>query len=236
MITLAAGDGHTAGDGYTERLLTTPHAPSQWMRLRAAMGGDIGVFEDLQTLVVVLAGIAILLTSTMFNWSALSSTEHEQQLYDEAESIIDQIESWERLKAVNHYGSAYPDFMLRQPELVTLRDYGGFEERVRSDLKYNVKFDDLVISDENESASISAHNEWLLLKEQIEQGEINDTQLPPEPPINYSKFEFGEPVPEDKDTIIARVHYALVMEDRTKGTPYDVSKRHPCLMTVVVWR
>ena len=172
------------------------------------MSGEIGVFEDLQTLVVVVAAITVLLVSILFNWSSLSALERDQDLYDEAEHIIDDIESWERLEAVNSYGNRYPEFLIRQPELVTLIKEGGFEDKIRSDLNYNVTFDDLVVSDDDQDGNAGV----------------------------YSKYEFGDPVPEDSETVVTQVHYVLVMEKRLGPQDFDVSQRHACLLTVVVWR
>ncbi len=172
------------------------------------MGGEVGVFEDLQTLLVVVVGIAILLGSTLYNWSAISSTEQDQDLYDEAEHIVKQIESWDRLRAIDSLGSHYQDFMLRQQDLSTLLDSGQFEERIRSDLKYQVTFDDLVISD-------TEHD-----------------------PVNgvHSYYVFGEEPPTKGDVVSLQVQYALVFEVFLGAQNYDVSERHPCLVTVVVWR
>jgi hypothetical protein len=192
----------------TEGFMTASAAQEPWMRLRGDRRGEIGVFEDLQTLLVVLVGIAILLTSTLYNWSAISSTEQDQDLYDEAEHIIKQVESWERLQAINSYGSRYADFMLRQPELVTLTGSDQFEEHIRSDLSYQVTFDDLVVDDSQHDPSSGVH----------------------------SSYVFGEEPPAGADTAALTTQYALVMEVYMGGQDYDVSERHPCLVTVVVWR
>ncbi len=178
------------------------------MRLRRDMGGEVGVFEDLQTLLVVLVGIAILLGSTLINWSTISSSEQDQDLYDEAEHIVKQIESWDRLRAINSYGSHYQDFMVRQLDLATLLDSGQFEERIRSDLRYQVTFDDLAVSDDEHD------------------------------PVNgvHSSYVFGEEPPTKGDVVSLQVQYALVFEVPLVDQTYDVSERHPCRVTVVVWR
>jgi type II secretory pathway pseudopilin PulG len=178
------------------------------MRLRRDTRGEIGVFEDLQTLLVVVVSIAILLGSTLYNWSALSSTEQDQDLYDEAEHIVKQVESWDRLQAINSYGSPYPDFMLRQPELVTLLGNDQFEEEIRSDLHYRVTFDDTAVPH-------GQHDPGAGL---------------------YSTYVFGKEPPAKGDVVALQVRYALVMEVHLGPQEYDVSERHPCLMTVEVWR
>lgn len=177
------------------------------MRFRRDTGGEIGVFEDLQTLLVVVVAIVILLGSTLYNWSAIGSTERDQDLRDEAEHIVKQIEAWERLMAINSYGSQYPDFMLRQPDLATLVESDQFEDHVKSDLNYRVTFDDLT---------------------------INETQHSPDDGI-YSTYEFGSEPPTDANIVAITVQYALVMEKSIGPQSKDVSSRHPCLVTVEVW-
>ncbi len=181
------------------------------MRLRRDVRGEIGVFEDLQTLLVVVVGIAILLGSTLYNWSALSTSEQDQDLYDEAEHIVKQIEASDRLRAIDNLGNRYIEPLLSQYDLRVMIEDGGFEDEVRSDYHYNVTFDDLVQEEE--------------IDFEVTPGSRNETWM-----IEYS---FGEPVPEGKETVSMEVHYTLVMRTMTNR---DVSLRHPCLVTVVVWR
>lgn len=168
----------------------------------------MGVFEDLQTLMVVVVGIAILLASTMYNWSAFGTVEQDQELFDEAEHLIDAVESYDRIRAINNFGSIYPEFLLRQSELVILTNGTQFEEDIRSDLNYNITFDDLVIPDGDHDADGG----------------------------NFSYYQFGKPAPEDTETVVARVQYSLVFEEKIGIQQYDVNERHACIMTVVVWR
>jgi hypothetical protein len=177
------------------------------MRFRRDTRGEIGVFEDLQTLVVVVVAIGILLGSTLYNWSALSTTEADQDLYDEAEHIVKQIESWDRLQAINSYGSPYDDFLIRQPELFTLTGTEQFEDHIRSDYKYQVTFDDLAVSETQQSSD----------------NRVN------------AAYVFGDEPPADVDSVSLQIQYALVMEVPLGLQEYDVSQRHPCLVTVVVW-
>jgi hypothetical protein len=92
------------------------------MRISRDTRGEIGVFEDLQTLVVILVGIMVLLVSTMVNWSSFGEVEADQDLYDEAAHIIKQIEASDRMTAVNSFGSLYEEFALRQTDLEDLRN------------------------------------------------------------------------------------------------------------------
>ena len=170
------------------------------------MRGEVGVLEDLQTLLVIVVGIAILLTSTLYNWSAFGSAEQDQEMYDEVEHLIEQVEAWDQLRAINSYGSLYPEFLLRQTGLDGMSNK-AFQDHIRSDLNYNITFDDLVIKDID-----------------------HDTDN------NYSYFGFGKPVPKDKETVVAQVQYSLVFEELSPNGDYDVSKRHACIMTVVVWQ
>lgn len=173
----------------------------------------MGVFEDLQTLIVVLAGISILLVSTLFNWGAISATEQEQDLYNEAEHLVKQIESNPHLRAYNYYGGAYTDFMLKQTELGRLQREGGFSDVVRSDLHYNITFDDLVIGPGDEVYD-----------------QENKTTL------WFDVYGFGDPSPSGKETAVLTVQYSLVMDRKMGDQDFDVSIRHPCLVTVEVWR
>lgn len=182
------------------------------MRLRRDTGGEVGVFEDLQTMVVVVVAVAVLLGSIMYNWSALSSSEGDQDLYDEAEHIVKQIEADDHLRAINNYGSQYTEPLLRQPELVRMVEDQDFDEIAKSDLHYRVTFDDLSIGPGEEVINESASLFW------------------------YDAYSFGEPVPEGKDTAVLVVQYALVMEILIDDQDFDVSERHPCQVTVVVWR
>ncbi len=181
------------------------------MRYLGDQHGEIGYFEDLQTLVIIVIGISVLLGSTVFNWSAFGTIEEDQDLFDEAEHLVESIESWDRIRAINSWGSMYEVFTLRQPELITLlKNPNQFSDEIRSDLHYNVTFDDLEVDDgEHEPAN-----------------------------GNYSYYRFGDALLDDQvDAISIRVQYALVME-RTlpSGQDFDVSERHACLMMVVVWR
>jgi hypothetical protein len=91
-------------------------------------------------------------------------------------------------------------------------DHGGFEDEVRSDHHYNVTFDDLVQEEEvsfKPSPGAVEDERWL------------------------TEYRFGDPIPEGKETVLIEVQYTLVMRTMTSG---DVSLRHPCLVTVVVWR
>jgi hypothetical protein len=182
------------------------------MRLRRDTRGEIGVFEDLQSLIVVVVAIAVLLGSVMYNWSSLSATEQDQDLHDEAEHIIRQIEASDRIRAIDNLGSPYDEPLLSQHDLRVMVEDGGFEDEVRSDYHYNVTFEDLVQEEEINftHAQGAVRNEtWML------------------------EYSFGEPVPEGKGTVSIEVHYTLVMHTMTSR---DVSLRHPCLVTVVVWR
>lgn len=177
------------------------------MWLRTDTGGDIGVFEDLQTLVVVLVGISILLGSTLYNWAAYGAVEQDQEMFDEATHIVRQVEAWEWLGAYNSYGSPYQEFAINKHNLASLNT-SEFWDRIKSTLHYNVTFDDLAIPD----------------------GESNGTSG------NLSYYWFGDPVPEGKETVVARVQYSLVFVVSVTSSDYDVSERHACIMTVVVWR
>jgi hypothetical protein len=196
----------------TEGFMTATAAQAIWMRLRRDTRGEIGVFEDLQTLLVVVVGIGILLGSTLYNWSSLSSTELDQDLFDEAEHIVKQVESDPHLRAHNSYGGSYPDFMLKQSELSRLRREGGFDDMVRTDLRYNVRFDDLVIGPDDEVIDEEARIWW------------------------FDHYTFGDTVPEGKETAVLVLQYALVMDIKLSIQDYDVGTRHPCLVTVEVWR
>ncbi len=178
------------------------------MRLRRDVRGEVGVFEDLQTLMVIVVGIGILLTSTLYNWSAFGSVEAEQEMHDEVEHLIDDVESYDRIRAINNYGSIYNEFLLRQSDLATLTNGTQFEEDIKSDFNYNIFFDDLVIPD-------NAHN--------TSGG-------------NYSYYQFGKPVPEDKETVVAKVQYSLVIDRKIGQQAWNVTERHACIMTVVVWQ
>ncbi|MCK5252337.1 MAG: hypothetical protein KAQ96_05280 [Thermoplasmata archaeon] len=182
------------------------------MRFRRDTRGEIGVFEDLQTLLVVVVGVGILLGSTLYNWSAISSTEEDQDLYDEAEHIVKQIESYQHLRAHNNYGTTYTDFMLKQSELTRLWRDKDFDDVVRSDLRFNISFDDMVIGPDNEVID----NESKIWK--------------------YDHYTFGDTIPKDKETTVLTLQYTLVMDIKLGDQKYDVSQRHPCLVTVVVWR
>jgi len=192
--------------------MTATTAQATKMRFRRDTRGEIGVFEDLQTLLVVVVGVGILLGSTLYNWSAISSTEEEQDLYDEAEHIVKQIESDQHLRAHNHYGTLYTDFMLKHSELARLKKDSDFDDVVRSDLSFNISFDDMVIGPENEVIG-------------------NGSEIG-----KYDHYTFGDTIPKDKETAVLTLQYALVMDIKLADQDYDVSQRHPCLVTVVVWR
>ncbi len=192
--------------------MSATRAHQRWMRLRRDTGGEVSVFEDLQTLVVVVAAVAVLLGSVLYNWSALNTSEGDQELYDEAEHIVEQIEANDHLRAVNNFGSQYAEPLLRQPELVRLVEDQDFEEIAKTDLHYNVTFDDLSIGPGEGVRNDSLGLDW------------------------RDAYSFGEPVPQGKDTAVLAVQYALVMAITINDQEFDVSERHPCLVTVVVWR
>jgi hypothetical protein len=177
------------------------------MRLRRDIRGEVGVFEDLQTLLVIVVGIAILLSSTLYNWSAFGSAEQDQEMYDEVEHLIDSVEAWDQLRAVNSYGSYYPEFQLRQSGLNGMSNK-AFQDHILSDLNYNISFDDLAIPDGNHDPEDAT----------------------------FSYYYFGKPVPEDKETVVAGVQYALIFEKDVGTGNGDVKIRHACIMTVVVWQ
>jgi len=170
------------------------------------MRGEVGVFEDLQTLLVIVVGIAILLTSTLYNWSAFGSAEQDQEMYDEVEHLIEQVEAWDQLRAVNAYGSSYPEFHLRQSGLNGMSNK-AFQDHIKSDLNYNMYFDDIVISDGNHDPEIG----------------------------NYSYYKFGKTVPEDTETVVAEVQYTLIFESGIGTDKGEVRDRNACILTVVVW-
>jgi hypothetical protein len=184
------------------------------MRFRRAVGGEIGVFEDMQTLVIIVVGIVILLGSTLYNWTSFEGVVEDQELYDEAEHILRQIEGWDYIRSRNSYDSQYEDFHLWQLHLANMTMPTGtkFEDRIRSDLHYSVTFDDLAISDGEDTSDRTT-------------GEGD-----------YSKYQFGETIPEGKDTIALQAHYTLIMGSKIRPGEFDVRERHPCLVTVVVWR
>ena len=177
------------------------------MRLRRDQVAEIGVFEDLQTLIVILIGITILLASTLFNWSAFGSLERDQDLFDEAERLIAAVEAWDQLRAINSFSNPYPTFLLRQAELATTNN-SKFMDQIKSDYNYYIIFDDLTIPD-------SQHN--------IDAG-------------IHSYYEYGDPLPDGNEAVTAQVQYALVFEIHLGNHEYDVSERHACLMKVVVWQ
>lgn len=179
------------------------------MRLLGDLRAEIGFFEDLQTLVILLVGIAVLLASTLLNWSSFGEAQADQELYEEAEHLVSEIESWQRIKAVNSYGSTYNEFLLRQADLAQLANGTNrqFTDQIRSDLSYNITFDDLVVPD-------TSHD-----------------------PANevFSHYQFGPPAPKGVERAVLTVQYALVFESGVVPD-LDVGVRHACLMTVVVWR
>jgi hypothetical protein len=177
--------------------------------LRADRRAEVGAFEDLQTLLVVVVGITVLLGSTLFNWTVIGRVDQEQALYDSAGGVLRSIESWDRIRAYDEIDAYIPFFMIRQPELVVLETtgQGRFEEQVRSDFHYNVTFDDVDITDANEDRATG----------------------------NYSRFQFGEPLPgKGVETAVLRTHYTLVFPTGV-GELEDTSTRHLCDATVVVW-
>ena len=179
------------------------------MPLRADRRAEVGAFEDLQTLVVIVVGITVLLGSTLFDWSVIDRVDQEQAVYDSAADVLRSIEAWDRIRAYDEIDALIPFFMIRQPELVVLvtTSQGRFEEQIRSDFHYNVTFDDVEISDAGEDRATG----------------------------NYSKFQFGEPLPgTGVDTAVLRTHYTLVFLTRV-GELKDTSIRHLCDTTVVVW-
>ena len=179
------------------------------MSLRADRRAEVGVFEDLQTLLVVVVGITVLLGSTLFNWSVIDRVNQEQALYDSAGGVLRSIEAWDRLRAYDEIDAYIPYFMVRQPELVVLQNTtpGRFEEQVRSDFHYNVTFDDVNITDAEENRATG----------------------------NYSMFRFGEPLPgKGVGTVVLWTHYTLVLTTNV-GETKDTSTRHLCDVTVVVW-
>jgi hypothetical protein len=176
------------------------------MRLRGDRRGEIGVFEDLQTLVIIVVGISVLLSSTLFNWSSFGAVEEEQELYDEAEHILDMLEDTDRLRPLDSHGDPYLE-LLSQSELLTFQEFPtSFREEFRSDLHYNIRFDDLVVHETNTTAS----------------------------PKKYSDYEFGKKVPGDVDSVSIDVQYVLVLDKFPESG--DEIERHPCRVTVVVWR
>ena len=180
------------------------------LSLRSDRRAEVGAFEDLQTLLVVVVGITVLLGSTLFNWSVIDTLDDEQAVYDSAADILRAIESWDRIRAYDEIDAYIPFFTIRQPELVVLvtTGQGRFEEQVRSDLHYNVTFDDVDITDAEEDRASG----------------------------NYSKFQFGEPLPgPGVGTAVLRTHYTLVFT-RVVDKAKDTSTRHLCDATVVVWR
>lgn len=185
------------------------------MRLRGVVGGEIGVFEDMQTLVIIVVGIMILLGSTLYNWTSVGGVVEDQELYDEAEHILKQIEGWDHIRSKNSYDSFYEDFHLWQPHLAELDEdeHTTFEDRIRSDLRYNVTFDDLVVPDGEHAPNAKDPSSG-----------------------TYSYYRFGEPVPEGLETVALQSQYALVMGVKMGIGEFDVNERHPCLVTVVVWR
>jgi hypothetical protein len=178
--------------------------------LRADRRAEVGAFEDLQTLLVVVVAITVLLGSTLFNWSVIARVDREQAVYDSAADVLRSIESWDRIRAYDDIDAYIPFFLIRQPELVVLvtTSQGRFEEQVRSDFHYNVTFDDVDIPDADQDRATG----------------------------NYSKFQFGEPLPgKGVDTVVLRTHYTLVFLTKLVDDQKDTSTRHLCDVTVVVW-
>ncbi len=182
------------------------------MALRADEGAEVGVFEDLQTLLVVVVGLAVLVASALYNWGVVADFDEGQGLYDAARDVLRAVEAWDRLRASDPLLIKYNDFMLYQPGLATMysnrNDTEDFTERVRVDAHYNVTFDDLDVPD-------------------AEHGRGN---------LTFSYYEFGEPVPDGVEVITLLTHYVLVMATNVTGYSQDVSVRHLCLVAVEVWR
>jgi len=179
------------------------------MSLRADRRAEVGVFEDLQTLLVVVVGITVLLGSTLFNWSVIDRVNQEQDVYDSAADVLRSVESWNRLRAVDENDSPFQYFMINQYELFVLQNAtpGRFEEQVRSDHHYNITFDDINITDAEENRTAG----------------------------NYSMFKFGEPLPgKTVDTVVLRTRYTMVFTTKV-GNLKDTTTRHLCDVTVVVW-
>jgi len=182
------------------------------MALRADEGAEIGVFEDLQTLLVVVVGLTVLVASALYNWGVVASFDEGQDLYDAARDVLRAVEAWDRLRARDQLLIKYDDFMLHQPELASIyrnRNVSDdFAERVRVDAHYNVTLDDLDVGD-------------------AEHRRDN---------LTFSYYEFGEQVPDGVELVTLRTHYALVMATNVTSYSQDVSVRHLCLVTVEVWR
>jgi len=204
-------------DVITEGFMTATAAQAIWMRFRRDTRGEVGVFEDLQTLLVVVVGIGILLGSTLYNWGAISSSEEDQDLYDEAEHIVKQIEANEHLWAHNSYGDRYNDFYIKQTELERISNEAEAKRTIRSDLSFQIVFDDL---NQDEDRSFRG-------------------SYPPGNSTEYNwrdRYVIGEPAPEGKDTVVLSIQYAMVMDVQLAQYEWDVSVRHVCLVTVEVWR
>ncbi|MCJ2539891.1 MAG: hypothetical protein LN414_01320 [Candidatus Thermoplasmatota archaeon] len=187
------------------------------MWLRSDTRGEVGVFEDLQTLLVVVVGVGILLGSSLYNWSAISSAEEDQDLYDEAEHIVKQIEANEQLMAVDSNGDRYNDFYLKQTEVYRLLNETIAKRTIRSDYNFQIVFDD-----QNQDENISFVGNFP--EDNANEYHWNDT------------YVIGEPVPEGKEKVVLRVQYVMVMDIQGALYEWDVSVRHACLLTVEVWR
>ncbi len=180
-------------------------------RLRGDRTAEIGVFEDLQALLVVVVGIAVLIASALYNWGAVAQAHEDQELYDAADDLLAAFEASNVLHAVDMHGLPTASFMIDQRSLASYsmgNNTENFLREFRSDFTYNVTFDDLDVPD----------------------GADNRTTMV------LSKYSFGEPLPrEGGETVVLRAQYALVML-KGRTLPYDDSERHLCLVSVVMWR
>jgi hypothetical protein len=180
-------------------------------RLRGDRTAEVGVFEDLQALLVIVVGIAVLIASALYNWGAVAQSHEDQELYDAVEDLLAAFEASNILRAVDMHGLPTDSFMLDQRSLASYsmgNNTENFLREFKSDFPYNVTFDDLDVPD----------------------GADNKTAMV------LSAYKFGEPPPgEGVETVALKAQYVLVM---LKGNtlPYDDSERHICLVTVVMWR
>jgi hypothetical protein len=177
-------------------------------RLRGDRTAEIGVFEDLQVLLVVVVGIAVLIASALYNWGAVADFDDVQSLYDAAEDLMRAFQASGRLSVTDEFGYPATPFVMNQQYLEIFKEYpDNFNGSFKSDVDYNISFED--------RGGLGA----------------NATPYP------NATYMFGSPIPgSGVETVTLQANFPMLMYIEVNGTVVDPAPRHVCLVTVVVWR
>ena len=159
--------------------------------------------------VILILGVGLLVLLSALTYSVAMRTEYREEhaIYDAAEEIVREVNTWDHLRATNLTGEDYDYVVLDKRALEWFAEHPDeFLDHFDVGFHFRIIFDDLNVSEEESDPSRNLS----------------------------SSYRFGARPTSSVEVVALEVHYILDMHITHLGEYYPLV-RNVCIMRVEVW-